>query len=366
MPSSRAVEPLAEAPPARAPAPRKSALAFFAVLLLLFLPGIVAQAALLPAGLIWTELFAFLLPALVVAAGSNLRVAPYLRLGRASLAPIVLGTAVGGAGYLFAGSVMALAQRVLPESWVRTFDPAQIFAGPGWERMLLVVAAVLVAPVCEEIAFRGYVQTTLALRRRPAAAIAGSALLFAAMHLDPVRFPALLVLGAIFGWLTWRAGSVWPAVAAHAANNGVTSALVLAVGVPESDAPPPLSAVVVTMAFGAAALLLLLRAYRVATPLPPPAEEALVLRDPEDPSLRFSPARVPRSLRLAALLGAFLLVALLAGAAHLRRAAPPTAPSRGAAAAVTAGARTAASTGPVSHGPMGDRPYQEIRPCSAS
>jgi hypothetical protein len=363
------VEPLAEAPPARAPAPRKSALAFFGVLLLLFLPGILAQAALLPAGLLWTELFAFLLPALVATAGSNLRLGPYLRLGRASPAPILLGMAVGGAGYLFAGAVMALVQRVLPESWVRTFDPAQLFAGPAWEQALLVVAAVLVAPVCEEIAFRGYVQTTLALRRRPAAAVAGSALLFAAMHLDPVRFPALLVLGAIFGWLAWRAGSVWPAVAAHAANNAVTSALVLAVGVPESDAPAPLSAVAVTMAFGAAALFLLLRAYRLATPLPPPAEEALALRDPDDPSLRFTPARVPPPLRLAALLGAILLVALLAGAAYLRRAAPQARPSPGSAASTPHAPRsvpTAASTEPVSHGRMEDRPHQETRPCSAS
>lgn len=320
MPSCAAVEPLlADAPP---PGPSKSALAFFAVLLALFLPGMLAQAALPPAGLAWTEVFSFLLPALVATAGSNLRVAPFLRLGRPRAAPLVLGAAVGAAGHLFAGPLMGLFQRLFPERWLEIFDAAQLFEGPMWERLAIAAAAVALAPVCEEIAFRGYVQTALALRRGPAAAIAGSAVLFAAIHLDPVRFPALLALGAIFGWLAWRAGSIWPAVAAHAANNAITAALVLSLGVPEGE-QPPLGDLLLALAFGAAALALLLRLYRAATPSPPPAAAALVLRDPGDPSIAFSPARVPPALAAAALAGVVLLAALLAFAAGATAGASP-------------------------------------------
>jgi hypothetical protein len=319
MPSSPAVEPLPD--PAPPPVPRKSALAFFAVLLALFLPGMLAQATLLPAGLAWTEVFAFLLPALVATAGSNLRVGPYLKLGRPRVAPVLLGVAVGAAAYLFAGATMALAQRLLPARWVELFDPAHLFAGPAWERILLSATAVLLAPVCEEIAFRGYLQTTLALRRGPAAAIGGASFLFAAMHLDPVRFPALLALGAVFGWLAWRAGSVWPAVAAHAANNGITAGFVLALGVPEAE-PAPLPDIALSLALGATALALLLRAYRAATPSPPPPEVAIALRDPADRSTAFSPARVPPALTATALAGVALLAALLAAAAGTPRPAP--------------------------------------------
>lgn len=309
----RAVEPLPEPSPAPAPSPpRKSALAFFAVLLALFLPGLLAQASLLPAGLAWTELFAFLLPALVATAGANLKARPFLRLGWPGGAPVLLGAAVGGAGYLFAGALMALVQRLLPARWVEIFDPAQLFEGPRLERVLLAAAAVLLAPVCEEIAFRGYVQTAIALRRGAAAAIAGSALLFAVMHLDPVRFPALVVLGLVFGFLAWRAGSIWPAVAAHAANNGVTAVLVLTLGVPDAAEAPPLAAIGFSLALGAAGLALLLGAYAAATPRPPPAEVAVALRDPADPSFAFSPARVPAALTAAALAGVALLAALLA------------------------------------------------------
>jgi hypothetical protein len=319
--------------PAPSPAGGKSALAFFGVVLLLFLPGMAAQVAFRPAGLAWSEVFAFLLPAVVAAAGSNLRVRTYLRLGRPPRLAIALGALVGGAGYLVAVALLMLAQRLLPHRWVELFDPTQIFEGPPWERVLVAAIAVVVAPPCEEIAFRGYVQTTLALRRRPAVAIAAAAALFAAMHLDPVRFPALLFLGCVFGWLAWRAGSLWPAVAAHAANNAITSTLFLSSAEPPPDpSPPPAAAILGTAIVGGAALALLLRAYRAVTPAPPPATAAIALRDPALPSIGFSPVRVPRELRAGAVAGiALLFLVLLAGAlgaGHPRRA-PPAPPDVG-------------------------------------
>ncbi len=296
------------------PAGGKSALAFFGVLLALYLPGGLAQAVQREAGLAWTELFAFLLPALVATAGSNLRAGPYLRLRGTRPVPIAVGALTGAAGYLVAGAVMTLTQRFVPDAWVKAFDPGRLFEGPPWERVLFAAIAVVLAPPCEEIAFRGYVQSTLLVRRRPEAAIGAAALLFALMHLNPVLFPALLLLGAVFGWLTWRAGSVWPAVAAHAVNNAITSALVIAVGVPPEE-PVPLSAVAASLALGGAALALLLLAYRAATPRPPAPGDAVVLRDPGDPSIAFSPARVGPRLVALAWAGAVLLATLLVAGA---------------------------------------------------
>lgn len=300
------------APPAPPPAPGgKSALAFFGVLLALWVPGALAQAGALPLGLAWTELFVFLLSAFVATSGSNLRAVPYLRLGQARPAALALGALAGAAGYLFAGSLLGLTQRLFPLRVVEAFDPARLFEGTRPERLALAAVATLLAPVCEEIAFRGYLQTTLGLRRGPAAAIAGSAVLFALLHMNPVLFPALAVLGAVFGWLTWRAGSIWPAVLAHAVNNAITSSSVLWDRGPPPD-PPPLSAAAVTLALGAAALLVVGNAFRAATSVPAPAADAVVLRDPGDPSIRFTLARVPPRLVVATLVGATLLAALLA------------------------------------------------------
>jgi membrane protease YdiL (CAAX protease family) len=306
------VDPLPDRPPAPPPAlGRKSALAFFGVLLALWFPGAVAQAATLPLGLAWTELFVFLLSAVVATAGSNLRPGPYLRLRPARPGVLAAGAGCGVSGYLFAGAILSLTQRLLPPRVVDAFDPVRLFEGSTAERLALAAVATLVAPACEEIAFRGYVQTTIGLRRGPAAGILGAALLFALLHMNPVLFPALVVLGAVFGWLTWRAGSIWPAVLAHAVNNGITSALVLA-GPPPPSGPAPLPAVGASMALGGAALAALVAVYRALTSAPPPLADAVVLRDPSLPSIRFSPARVPPRLAALAAAGVALLAVLLA------------------------------------------------------
>ena len=308
------MQPVAEERPPAAPAGSKSALAFFAVLLALFPPALLAQWSSPVAGLAATQLFAFLVPVLVATAGSNLRVVPYLRLRPPRPVLVLLGALVGGAAYLVAGAIMTLTQRMLPGSWVKAYDLTRLFEGPAWERIALAAVAALLAPACEELTFRGYLQTTLSLRRRPAGAIAAGAVLFATLHLDPVRFPALLVLGGVFGWLTWRGGSVWPAVAAHAANNGLAAGLLLALGAADAPGAASVEEVASTLAIGACALGLLLGAYRAAAPAPEPAAAALVLVDPASPGIRWSAGRVPRGLAALAAAGlAALLLLALAG-----------------------------------------------------
>jgi membrane protease YdiL (CAAX protease family) len=314
------LEPVEERTPGAAPIGTKSALAFFGVLLALFPPSLFAQRAHAVAGLAATQLFAFLLPALLATAGSNLRLSPYLRLRAPRPALLAFGALAGGAGFLVAAAVATLTQRVVPARWVEAYDLSRLFEGPPWERVALALVAACLAPVCEEIAFRGYLQTTLAVRRGPRAAVAAGALLFAALHLDPVRFPALLVLGVVFGWMTWRSGSVWPAVAAHAANNALGATVFLVAG-PSTGPPPTAWAVLPALALGGCALALLLFAVAAAAPQPPePPGAALALRDPASPSIAFAFARVPPGLRLAALAGAATLVAL--AVAGLLRAGP--------------------------------------------
>jgi membrane protease YdiL (CAAX protease family) len=305
------VEPAAEpGTPAATPAGGKSALAFFGVLLALFPAALLAQRAHPVGGLAATELVVFLVPALVATAGSNLRLAPYLRLGAPRPALVALGALAGAAGSLVAAGVAASMYRFLPRSWLEARDLSRLFEGGPWEQAAIVAVAAVLAPACEEITFRGYLQTTLGLRRRPAAAIAGAAFLFALLHLDPVRFPALLLLGGAFGWVTWRAGSIWPAVAAHAANNALAAALLLAGGAPLDDRPT-LSAIVSLLALGGGALAAFLHLIAAIGPRPPPgAADAVALVDPAAPSIRFDLRRVPRPLAMAAGASVAVLLAL--------------------------------------------------------
>lgn len=305
----------APAPPPAA-SPRAQALAFFAVLLLLVLPDLLAQAAHRVLGLAWSELCTMLLPAVVAAAGSNLRVAPALGLTRPRPVTVALGALLGGAGFLAANGVMALWVIVLPARVMQLFpDVGRIFEGPPLTRAALVAVAGLLAPVCEEAAFRGWLQRTLLRAAGPAFAIGAAALLFAARHLDPVRFPALAMLGALFGWVAWRGGTLWPAIAAHAANNACAMALAMAAsGGDPASARPTAGEALVPLAIGGAAVAGLAVAFGLATrgaagPATVPA------RDPGDPSTRFRLHLVPGALVTAVGAGLAGLLALLIWAA---------------------------------------------------
>jgi uncharacterized protein len=97
-----------------------------------------------------------------------------------------------------------------------------------------LLAIVVIAPVAEEILFRGLLFQ--GLRRRlsfPAAAVVSS-VLFAAVHIEPTLVGSLFVgtgaflYGMLYAWLLHRYGTLWLPIAAHAARNGVVALLVLA------------------------------------------------------------------------------------------------------------------------------------------
>lgn len=84
---------------------------------------------------------------------------------------------------------------------------------------MLFVAIAIIAPLVEEILFRGLVQNAL-MRKLPAwGAILGASAIFAAVHMDYHAFPALMAMGAVFGLLYHRTGSLRVNIVAHMLNN---------------------------------------------------------------------------------------------------------------------------------------------------
>jgi membrane protease YdiL (CAAX protease family) len=293
--------------------PAKSALGFFLALMVLHVGlGATAQAYWPAWGLVWTELFVFLLPPVIAATGSNLRPGSFLRLARRPTSrQVALGAAIGVALFFAAAGIMSLTALLVPRAWVHTFDVTHLFQGSPREQLAMAVIATLLAPLAEEVAFRGYLLSALRTHLRPGAAIAASSVLFAAMHLDPVRFPAVLFLGAFLGWLAWRSGSLWPAVAAHAANNGLGSIAVMNGG-GDPGAEGSVAAGLALLGAGLAGLAPLALAWVRATPEPPVEPDDRVLIDPAEPSIRFQPMRVPPAWIAAALAGVLLYGALAA------------------------------------------------------
>lgn len=86
---------------------------------------------------------------------------------------------------------------------------------------VLAVVLVLGAPVVEELFFRGLLMRALSRRFGPAWGLWGSALAFGVAHFEALQLPALVLVGAVFGWLAQRSGRLGPAIWAHGAFNAV-------------------------------------------------------------------------------------------------------------------------------------------------
>lgn len=96
----------------------------------------------------------------------------------------------------------------------------KIAHGPGAIYVSLALLAGL-APLVEELVFRGLLYGWLAGRWGAGVAVVGSTIAFAAAHVELAHVVLVLPLGLVFGCLRWRTGALWPSLVAHMANNGL-------------------------------------------------------------------------------------------------------------------------------------------------
>ena len=88
-----------------------------------------------------------------------------------------------------------------------------------------VLSMALVAPLVEEMMFRGAIQGYLMRRcSNPWTAIVVSALVFGVIHMNPVQVVYATLLGLVLGWIYYRTRSLLPVIAGHVLNNSVAVA----------------------------------------------------------------------------------------------------------------------------------------------
>jgi membrane protease YdiL (CAAX protease family) len=98
---------------------------------------------------------------------------------------------------------------------------------------------VIVAPVTEELLFRGIILRGLLRRYRPWIAITLSSLLFGVVHLNPWQLVSATLLGIAFGWFYYRTGSIALSVFGHAVANGLVLIVTsFPIDVPGLTGPP--------------------------------------------------------------------------------------------------------------------------------
>jgi membrane protease YdiL (CAAX protease family) len=112
----------------------------------------------------------------------------------------------------------------LPEWW-QAIEQSQMdlieraFTGDLTLAFALLMIAVTPA-ICEELLFRGYVQREAERSMGIVGGLIFTGVLFGFYHLRLTQIVPLSLLGVYLAYITWRTGSLWPAVVVHFLNNG--------------------------------------------------------------------------------------------------------------------------------------------------
>ena len=94
--------------------------------------------------------------------------------------------------------------------------------------VFLFLAVVIVAPIGEEIVFRGFLQKFLEdYWKDITRAVLVTSLFFAMIHFNPFWTIQIYLLGIVLGFLAWKTKSVIPSIILHSVNNG--SAYILSI-----------------------------------------------------------------------------------------------------------------------------------------
>jgi len=100
----------------------------------------------------------------------------------------------------------------------------QAFANMVTDTLPAIVATCLIAPLVEEMLFRGILLRSFLNQYPRGVAIGYSALYFGFAHLNIYQFYLAFLLGLLLGWLFERSRSLVPCIALHMAVNGTVVA----------------------------------------------------------------------------------------------------------------------------------------------
>lgn len=110
--------------------------------------------------------------------------------------------------------------------WMRLPDNLEAVYHMIMNHPLGIFATVIMAPLMEELFFRGAIQGHLMRKwKNPIWAIVVSSLLFGVIHGNPVQIFFAFLTGLALGWMYYRTGSLLPGMLMHFVNNGCATLL---------------------------------------------------------------------------------------------------------------------------------------------
>ena len=108
-----------------------------------------------------------------------------------------------------------LAHLALPDLMKATFDLLQ----SGW---LGIATIAIIAPILEELLFRGAITKVLLQRYNPTKAIVVSGLIFGLFHINPIQVVGASLIGLLLAWVYYKTASLIPCIVIHIINNSLS------------------------------------------------------------------------------------------------------------------------------------------------
>lgn len=92
------------------------------------------------------------------------------------------------------------------------------------------IVAVVIAPIVEEVFFRGFVLQTLVKKISPFWGVVLTAMIFASVHFEFQSIMPLLILSIVLNVLYIKTKSIWPGIVFHVMNNSIAFIIMIFVG----------------------------------------------------------------------------------------------------------------------------------------
>lgn len=132
---------------------------------------------------------------------------------------LVIGMVLGFSGWLLNSGILSILEE--NNFFKEQFQTMNDMLAPVMEGNLfiLILTVGIIAPFTEEFIFRGVIYKTLNKRISVKWSIILQGILFGVFHMNFIQGAYATVLGILFGYLTYKSKSIWPAIIMHITNN---------------------------------------------------------------------------------------------------------------------------------------------------
>jgi uncharacterized protein len=144
----------------------------------------------------------------------------FQRLGRRLIQGLMAGVILFSASTVLE---LLLSRLGVEQTQLELFEPVRTATVP--EFMLVLLVGAVIAPIVEEIFFRGYVFRAYLDQKGVKRAFFFSAALFAVIHLNIPAMIPIFIMGLLLAYFYYRTGSIIPSIVAHGVNNAAAFTL---------------------------------------------------------------------------------------------------------------------------------------------